>query len=107
MNGDVFKGWFVDMLHSLEEGSIIVMGNASYHSIQADKPPCSNSHKADIMERLLRKGVPFSPTETRDELLYKEEIRDAKKTYELDQLANEIGHEVVHLPPYRCQYNPI
>ena len=25
----------------------------------------------------------------------------------MDQLANEMGHTVVRLPPYRCQYNPI
>jgi hypothetical protein len=25
----------------------------------------------------------------------------------LDQLANESGHEVIRLPPYHCQYNPI
>ena len=27
--------------------------------------------------------------------------------YELDVLANEMGHEVIRLPPYHCQYNPI
>jgi len=30
-----------------------------------------------------------------------------KKKYELDVLALEMGHEVVRLPPYYCQYNPI
>lgn len=30
-----------------------------------------------------------------------------EKIYRLDQMALEHGHEVVRLPPYHCQYNPI
>ena len=29
------------------------------------------------------------------------------KSYELDELALEMEHEVVYLPSYHCQYNPI
>jgi len=29
------------------------------------------------------------------------------KRYELDEIALEKGHEVIRLPPYNCQYNPI
>jgi transposase len=32
MNSEVFKEWFIDMLRGLEEGCVIVMDNASYHS---------------------------------------------------------------------------
>lgn len=38
MNDEVFKGWFVSILCSLEEGFIIVVDNATYHYMQADKP---------------------------------------------------------------------
>lgn len=30
-----------------------------------------------------------------------------EKKYELDEIALQMGHEVVRLPPYHCQYNPI
>jgi len=30
-----------------------------------------------------------------------------KKKYELDEIALTMGHEVIRLPPYHCQYNPI
>jgi hypothetical protein len=30
-----------------------------------------------------------------------------QKKYELDELALKMGLEVVRLPPYHCQYNPI
>jgi transposase len=29
------------------------------------------------------------------------------KIYNLDQLTQQMGHEVVRFPPYHCQYNPI
>ncbi|KAF0751470.1 piggyBac transposable element-derived protein 4-like [Aphis craccivora] len=29
------------------------------------------------------------------------------KRYELDEIALQMGHEVIRLPPYHCQYNPI
>lgn len=30
-----------------------------------------------------------------------------KKKYKLDEVSLQMGHEVVRLPPYHCQYNPI
>jgi len=30
-----------------------------------------------------------------------------EKKYELDQIALSMGHEVIRLPPYHCQYNSI
>jgi len=30
-----------------------------------------------------------------------------EKIYKLDEIAFQLGHEVVRLPPYHCQYNPI
>jgi len=30
-----------------------------------------------------------------------------EKNYELHQIALQMGHSVVRLPPYYCQYNPI
>jgi len=30
-----------------------------------------------------------------------------EKKYELDEIALSMGHEVIRLPPYHCQYNPI
>jgi predicted O-methyltransferase YrrM len=46
MNADSFKDWFVNrFLNYLEEGSIIIMDNASYHSTIVDKVPNTGSHK--------------------------------------------------------------
>lgn len=80
MNYEVFKGWFIKMLQNLNEPSVIVMDNASYHSGSSEDNPKSNS---------------------------KRKILPQEKKYELDEMALSMGHEVVRLPLHHCQYNPM
>ncbi|KAL4148857.1 hypothetical protein QTP88_003002 [Uroleucon formosanum] len=47
MNATVFEKWFIDMLGNLEEPCIIVMDNASYHSMLAEGYSKSNTRKAE------------------------------------------------------------
>lgn len=108
MNATIFAKWFIDMLGHLEEPCIIVMDNASYHSMLAEDYPKANTRKADVQKWLEKKSVNFSPLETLSELREKVKLTMPKeKIYKLDEIALEMGHEVVRLPPYHCQYNPI
>lgn len=108
MNSELFKSWFTQMLNNLEEPSVIIMDNASYHSTLIDNYPKSNAKKADVQEWLTKKNIKFSPLETLAELKMRvKALIPNEKKYELDQLALEMGHEVIRLPPYHCQYNPI
>ncbi|KAL4153945.1 hypothetical protein QTP88_001778 [Uroleucon formosanum] len=108
MNSELFKSWFTQMLNNLEEPSVIIMNNASYHSTLIDNYPKSNAKKADVQEWLTKKNIKFSPLETLAELKMRvKALIPNEKKYELDQLALEMGHEVIRLPPYHCQYNPI
>jgi len=108
MNATVFEKWFIDMLGNLEEPCIIVMDNASYHSMLAEDYPKSNTRKAEVQKWLQEKSIPFSPEETLSELREKVKLSMPKeKKYKLDEIALQMGHEVVRLPPYHCQYNPI
>ena len=34
-------------------------------------------------------------------------FKNQQKQYELDRIANEMGHGGIRLSPYHCQYNPI
>ncbi|VVC24453.1 Hypothetical protein CINCED_3A008901 [Cinara cedri] len=53
-------------------------------------------------------GVQYSPLETLSELRERvKQLVPRQKVYELDQIALEMEHEVMRLPPYHCQYNPI
>lgn len=108
MNSDIFREWFLKMLNLLGEPSVIVMDNASYHSIELNKAPTTNSKKQIIQDWLNEKCIPFSPLETKVELLEKvKKNKKKERVYELDEEAYKAGHEVVRLPPYHCQYNPI
>lgn len=108
MNATIFKKWFIDMLNHLEEPCVIVMDNASYHSVLSVNYPKSNAIKSSVQQWLRENGVDFSPLETLSEL--RERVKSLipkEKKYELDEIALQMGHEVVRLPPYHCQYNPI
>lgn len=108
MNSDVFREWFINLLRSLDQGCIIVMDNASYHSSLKEKVPTTNTKKEEIVSWLKEKELPCNPTHTIRELLsVVNEHRNKYRRYELDDIAAEMGHEVVRLPPYHCQYNPI
>ncbi|XP_054257237.1 uncharacterized protein LOC128999434 [Macrosteles quadrilineatus] len=108
MNADSFKEWFIKLLYILEEGSIIVMDNAPYHSVLAEKIPNTSWTKENIQNWLSAKNIQYSTSETKPELLARVlPYKTQPKKYELDILANEMGHTVVRLPPYHCQYNPI
>uniref|UniRef100_A0A2S2NKR6 Tc1-like transposase DDE domain-containing protein n=1 Tax=Schizaphis graminum TaxID=13262 RepID=A0A2S2NKR6_SCHGA len=96
------------MLNHLEEPSVIVMDNASYHSQLKDNFPKSNCRKAVVEEWLKNKNIEFSPLERLSELRERvKQLIPMYKRYELDEIALEMGHEVIRLPPYHCQYNPI
>ena len=108
MNSSVFEEWFKNqLLPNITPNSVIVMDNAPYHSVKLEKHPTSSWRKGDIKDWLVEKGA--QPT---DDLL-KRELYEMAKTfsngnkYRIDTVAEEAGHEVVRLPPYHCQYNPI
>ncbi|KAL4113021.1 hypothetical protein QTP88_016725 [Uroleucon formosanum] len=108
MNADIFEKWFIDMLANLEEPSVVVMDNASYHSVLAEDNSRANARKADIQKWLEKKCISYSSVETLCEL--REKVKMAiprEKKYKLDEVALQMGHEVVRHPPYHCQYNPI
>lgn len=109
MTYTTFKRWFKEqLLPHLPPSSIIVMDNASIHSVQINKVPNSNTRKADIIAWLSSNGISHSSSQTRAELLLTVNAhKPTHRTYEIDEVANQHGHRVVKLPPYHCHYNPI
>jgi transposase len=65
LNSNVFKNWFLQFLNKLYElniqTAVIVMDNASYHSVIVDKAPTSSTKQPDILQRLSRKNIPYGP----------------------------------------------
>lgn len=94
------------MLIKLEEPCIIVMDNASYHSVLSINYPKSNAIKADVQQWLREKGD-LSSLETLSVLCKRvKSLILREKVYERDEIAlDEMDYKIVHLPPYHCQYN--
>ncbi|KAH6920073.1 hypothetical protein HPB50_028940 [Hyalomma asiaticum] len=109
MDAARFQKWFVEqLLPNIKPRSVIVMDNASYHSAQVEKVPSSSSRKADIQCWLKSKSIPFSDDYLKSELLQLvKQINHMFLAYQIDTLASAAGHEVVRLPPYHCELNPI
>ncbi|XP_026330569.1 uncharacterized protein LOC113238062 [Hyposmocoma kahamanoa] len=108
MNAEVYEQWFEDMLQLLEEPSIILMDNASYHSRQVDKMPSQINKKQDIIDWLNRHGENVDNSMLILQLLniLKTKKRFSKR-YVIDEMASKYGHRVIRIPPYHCQYNAI
>jgi len=92
----------------LQPNSVIVMDNASYHSVKVDKVPTSNALKADIIKWLESKGEVVDPRMVIPQLLLIVRLKPLHKpTYVIDELVKASNHTVLRLPPYHCELNPI
>lgn len=108
MNSELFSKWVKEsLIPNLEEPSIIIMDNAPYHSVQAEKQPTSAWKKSNISEWLMHKGIPYEEGITKQEMLQIAKRHKEEVTYVIDELLREHGHEVLRLPPYHCQFNAI
>ncbi|XP_073951822.1 uncharacterized protein [Choristoneura fumiferana] len=108
MNAANFSKWVQDkLLPNLDTPSIIVMDNASYHTIQINKAPNTSSRKQAIRDWLTSNNFPWEETFTRAELLTLVKRNKPDPIYYIDELLKANGHEVLRLPPYHCHLNTI
>jgi len=108
MNGDTFFEWMQSILPRLKENCVIIMDNASYHSVKADKIPSTSTRKADIIKWLEEKGQVIDKPMIIPRLLdMVRRIRPMDEKYVIDELAKEHNRTILRLPPYHCELNPI
>ncbi|XP_060871372.1 uncharacterized protein LOC132945617 [Metopolophium dirhodum] len=108
MNGDTFFEWMQNILPKLKENCVIVMDNASYHSVKADKIPTTSTKKADIIKWLEEKGEVIDKPMVIPRLLeIVRRIKPMHEKYVIDELAKEHNRTILRLPPYHCELNPI
>jgi hypothetical protein len=70
MNGENFEHWMsTQLLPNLEEPSVIMLDNASYHNVLVEKPPTQSWRKDEIIAWLQEKGIPFAEGLFKTELL--------------------------------------
>lgn len=108
MNSSVFEEWLRDeLLPKLEEPCLIILDNASYHSRQADKIPTMSSRKEDMIKWLKGKNIQFSEAATKDQLFKLIKPLTGNRSFAVDQIIEQAGHEILRSPPYHCQFNAI
>lgn len=108
MNGDVFEEYFEQMIEFLPQNSVIVLDNASYHSRLVERLPCNQWRKNEIVSWLVSKNLYFDDTMTKAELLSIANVHKKNyKKYVVEEIAKKRGIEILRLPPYHCELNPI
>lgn len=108
MNHNNFMHWLSNkLIPNLPPNGIVVMDNASYHSVQINKAPTQSNKKCDIISWLQSNNVPVTADMRKAELLHLVKMQNHTKTYYVDELLKQHGHVVVRLPPYHCELNPI
>lgn len=109
MNNDNFENWFkTQLIPNLEEPSLIVMDNASYHSRLEEKIPRKSWTKDRLINWLQNKNVTVPKDVFKDSVwsLVQKQKKSDKICY-TDKFAESYGHRVLRLPPYHCHFNPI
>ncbi|KAJ3652178.1 hypothetical protein Zmor_018166 [Zophobas morio] len=119
MDSSMFKEWVLNQFipnvicsPNLSKSSkiVVIMDNASYHSVKLDKPPTKSSNKTVMQEYLTKCNIAFDPKFTKKDLwdLIQPTISpDTPVKYEIDYILKQHGIDVLRLPPYHCQYNAI
>ena len=106
---DYIYWWRDQLLPSLMEPSIIVVDNAKYHNAFGKHvPDLREMKKKECQEYMTSKGIPFAQAMSSVEL--RQKIRAyiaANEKPEIVRLAELAGHEVLFIPPYYSDLQPI
>ena len=109
MDHEKYENYFeTQICKNVYKISAVVIDNASYHSKYSEDHPKSTWKKAQYAERLKKRTIPNAKDALRPTLwkLAKEK-RENYPENRLEKIAYKYGHEIVRLPPYHCQLNPI
>ncbi|XP_048250602.1 uncharacterized protein LOC125378706 [Haliotis rufescens] len=110
MNSQVFTAYVEEqLLLALPDKSLGVMDNAPYHSCRdpMNRCPTSNSTKGEICQWLDNNRI-ARPTKATKTDFYQLVVQNKPPpSYLIDNMLREHGHEVLRLPPYHCDLNPI
>ena len=100
MNSEKFihVGWLRAQLIPNLPKPVVVIDNASYHSVQEDKCPTQASRKADIQARLTRNNAGWSYDMLRVELLELCRTHRPLPTYVVGETLTQHGHTSIRCP---------
>ncbi|XP_026725848.1 uncharacterized protein LOC113492543 isoform X2 [Trichoplusia ni] len=108
MDANRFEQWFENILPKLGEHAVVVLDNAPYHSRRQEKTPTTAWSKTSIQEWLRNKELSYDEKDVKSELLeIVNNVKPNNQRYAVDELAKNFKVEVLRLPPYHFELNPI
>ena len=109
MNFENYEKWVTEkLIPNLPPRSVVVIDNAPYHNKQKEKCPTSASTKDNMKQWLMERNIPFSNDMLKPQLYgIIQNFKPRYKRYLIDELFNQKGHDVLRLPPYHPDLNPI
>ncbi|CAK1594493.1 unnamed protein product [Parnassius mnemosyne] len=108
MNFVNFNKWTKEkLLLNLPPRSVIVMDNAAYHLVQEGKKPTVTNTEASMQAWPQRHNVEFDSSLRKCDLLKLIKQHGSENVYKIDEVLKAAGHEVLRLPPYHPDLNPI
>lgn len=109
VNTEMFTKWLKEkLLPNLEPKTVIVIDNAPYHNSHIDKAPTSKSRKQEMKDWLTKHGIPFSDNMFVPELYKLIQLhKPTQQRFLIDEIVRKEGHDVLRLPPYHPDLNPI
>ena len=108
MNSEHYIEWMTDqLLPTLDEPSVIILDNASYHNKQMDKAPTAKDRKGTIQQWLKDHSIQYNDTDIKKTLLELVKQHRPEPLYLTDKVIHDHGHTVLRLPVAHCELNPI
>ena len=109
MDHEKYENYFeTQICKNVSKNSALVIDNASYHSKYSEDHPKSTWKKAQYAEWLKKKKDPLCKRcSTTDPMEAGKRKAENYPAYRLEKIAYKYGHEIVRLPLYHCQLNPI
>lgn len=108
MTASLFEKWLQEqLLPALQQPTVVVLDNAPYHSSLVEAQPTSSWRKQQLLDWLKQQNIVHSSDLLKNDLLKLAKCNLKCKQYRVDKIIQEHGHQVLRLPPYHCQYNPI
>ncbi|GJQ65366.1 hypothetical protein Trydic_g7478 [Trypoxylus dichotomus] len=98
-----------NVLLLLEPSCLIVIDNAPYHPVKAEKIPTTAWKKDALVNWIISKGNITDNSLLKIELseLAKNYLNNNPIFYVIDEVVTEISRIILRLPPYHCNLNPI
>lgn len=108
MSFENYKKWISEkLIPNLPWNSVVVVGNAPYHNIQVEKCPNYYSKKEVMIQWLRSRNIMCDVNMLKVELYNLIKLhKPGFKTFQIDELFLQKGHNVIRLPPNHSDLNP-